>query len=494
MIELISLASISVIIVGFLVYKNNKLQKEYKISQENLQQSELHIATLVERTATLKELHDKYSQLEDEYKKQTSYISTLKEENSKYKTSLDAKENRMAEILKEVTEFKVAFETLQSNSTKDKELISQLQTQLSEQKNAMDERVKDLKENEEKLKEQFKNLANEILDNNSKKFSEQNTQNLSLILNPMKQQLQDFKKKVEDVYDKEAKDRSLLSHELKTLKELNQKMSQDAQNLTTALKGENKTQGSWGEMVLEKVLESSGLRLGEEYIRETTLKNDDGEKYRPDVIVNLPNDRQVIIDAKTSLTNYEQYVSSVDEIEKMNYLTLHIKSINTHIDSLSNKRYEELKGVNTLDFIFMFIPIESALMLAMESDKGLFDKAFKKKIVLVSPTTLLVALKAVENSWRYEKQAQSTTEVIRLAEKLYSKVRTFVEDFEKVGKNLTQAQKSYDDAYKKLSSGKDNIVRQIEVFKEKSSISPSKQISQDIVDSAMVDQIENMEE
>jgi DNA recombination protein RmuC len=492
LVELISLGGVSVVVVGFLLYKITKLQKEYKLSENNLQQSELRIATLMERTATLEQLHTKYSQLEDEYKEQNKYISTLKEENSQYKTSLNNKESRVVEIIEEFSNLKTVFETLQLNSTKDKELISQLQTQLSEQKNAMDEKVRDLKENEEKLKTQFTNLANEILDTNSKKFSEQNTQNLSLILNPMKQQLQDFKKKVEDVYDKEAKDRSLLSHELKTLKELNQKMSQDAQNLTTALKGENKTQGSWGEMVLEKVLESSGLRLGEEYTREITLKNDDGEKYRPDVIVNLPANRQVIIDAKTSLTNYEQYVSSTDEIEKMNYLTLHIKSINTHIDSLSNKRYEELKGVNTLDFIFMFIPIESALMLAMETDKGLFDKAFKKKIVLVSPTTLLVALKAVENSWRYEKQAQSTTEVIRLAEKLYSKVRTFVEDFEKVGKNLTQAQKSYDEAYKKLSSGKDNIVRQIEVFKDKSNISPSKQISQDIVDSAMVDMIEEV--
>jgi len=494
LVELISLGAGSVVIIGFLIYRNVKIQKEYKLSQENLQYSELQIATLVERTATLEQLNNKYLQLEQEYKEQAGYVTTLKEENSQYKASLNAKETRAAEIIAEVSSFKTAFENLQSNSTKDKELISQLQTQLSEQKNAMDERVKDLKENEEKLKEQFKNLANEILDNNSKKFSEQNTQNLSLILNPMKQQLQDFKKKVEDVYDKEAKDRSLLSHELKTLKELNLKMSQDAQNLTTALKGENKTQGSWGEMVLEKVLESSGLRLNEEYIRETTLKNDDGEKYRPDVIVNLPANRQVIIDAKTSLTNYEQYTSTQDVIEKKGYLNLHIKSINTHIDSLSNKNYEELRGVNTLDFIFMFIPIESALMLAMESDKGLFDKAFKKKIVLVSPTTLLVALKAVENSWRYEKQAQSTTEVIRLAEKLYNKVRTFVEDFEKVGKNLSQAQKSYDDAYKKLSSGKDNIVRQIEVFKEKSSINPSKQISQDIVDSAMVDQIESIEE
>ncbi len=203
--------------------------------------------------------------------------------------------------------------------------------------------------------------------------------------------------------------------------------------------------------------------------------------------MNLPNDRQVIIDAKTSLTAYEQYVSNEDEKEKQIYLKAHILSINTHIDTLSEKRYENLKGINTLDFIFMFIPIESALMIGLENDKELFDKAFKKKIVLVSPTTLLVALKAVENSWRYEKQAQNTTEVIRLAEKLHAKVRGFVEDFEKVGKTLGMAQKVYDDAFGKLSRGKDNIVRQIEIFKDKSNISPTKLISQEIVDRAMIE-------
>ena len=381
----------------------------------------------------------------------------------------------------------------QLKSVKDKELISQLQTKLNEQNKAMDEKLTILQNNENKLKIEFKNLASEILDNNSKKFSEQNSENLSLILNPMKQQINEFKKKVEDVYDKESRDRSILSAELKTLKELNNKISQDAINLTNALKGQNKTQGIWGEMVLEKVLESSGLRKGEEYLREEFLTSVEGKGYRPDVIVNLPNNRQVIIDAKTSLTSYEQYASNNEE-DKNRYLKTHLISINNHLNELSNKKYEKLNGVNTLDFIFMFIPIESALMLALENDKELFDKAFKKKIVLVSPTTLLVALKAVENSWRYEKQAQSTTEVIRLAEKLYSKVRTFVEDFEKVGKHLNMAQKSYDDAHNKLTSGRDNIVRQIEVFKEKSNINPTKQIPQELVDSAMTNVSNNEEE
>ncbi len=465
--EIISLVSVIIIIfcaLSLFQYKKNQTQKEQiEVLENNLksiqslnQHHEIELAKFTERVKNLSKLESEILKIKEECtikeskqqqilgQKQEELI-TLKEENSRYKTSLE------------------------------------------EQTKAMHARLNDFKANEEKLKEQFKNLATEILDSNSKKFSEQNQESLGHILNPMKQQLSDFKKKVEDVYDKEAKDRSALQNELKTLQELNQKMSIEAHNLTTALKGQNKTQGSWGEMVLERVLESSGLRKGEEYIREESLQNDEGTKYRPDVIVNLPNDRQVIIDAKTSLTSYEQYVSSEDDNEKQIYLALHIKSINSHIDLLASKRYEELKGVNTLDFIFMFIPIESALMLALENDKGLFDKAFKKKIVLVSPTTLLVALKAVENSWRYEKQAQSTTEVIRLAEKLYGKVRGFVEDFEKVGKSLGLAQKTYDDAYGKFSKGKDNIVRQIEIFKEKSSINPTKQISQEIVDSAMID-------
>jgi DNA recombination protein RmuC len=335
------------------------------------------------------------------------------------------------------------------------------------------------------LKNEFKNLATDILDNNSKKFTEQNKENIGFILNPMKQQLNDFKKKVEDVYDKESKDRSALQQELKSLKELNQKISTDAINLTNALKGENKTQGIWGEMILEKVLENSGLREGMEYIREESLQNNDGKRYRPDVIVNLPENRHIIIDAKTSLTAYEQYISSIESEDQKRFLNNHSISINQHINELSDKKYEELKGINSLDFIFMFVPIESALMLALENDKSLFDKAFKKKIVLVSPTTLLVALKAIENSWKYEKQAQNTTEVIRLAEKLYGKVKSFVDDFDKVGKNILLAQKSYDEAYGKLSQGRDNIIRQIEVFKNKSSINPSKKLSQDMIDVAM---------
>ncbi len=378
-------------------------------------------------------------------------------------------------------------ERLQEQASEDKSEISRLQTAMKAQEDATRQRLRDFEQNEKRLTQQFENIASKIMDSNSRKFSEQNKQSLDHLLTPMKEQLSAFKQKVEDVYDKEAKDRSMLQQELRGLKELNQKISTDAINLTNALKGQNKTQGSWGEMVLERVLERSGLRAGEEYVREQQLQNEQGKRYRPDVIVNLPNDRQVVIDAKTSLSAYEQYVAAEQKEQKSSYLQSHIISIKNHIDALAQKSYEQLRGINTLDFIFMFIPVESALMAALEQDGQLFDYAFKKKIVLVSPTTLLVALRAVENSWRYEKQAQNSAEVVRLAEKLYGKVRGFVEDYEKIGTHLERAQASYDDAHKKLSSGRDNIIRQVEVFKEKSGIDPAKQISKDMADSAMVE-------
>ena len=341
----------------------------------------------------------------------------------------------------------------------------------------------------EDLKKEFKNLANEILDDNSKKFSLQNKESMENLLNPVKIQINEFKKKVEDVYDKESRDRTALQHELKSLKELNQKISTDAINLTNALKGESKTQGSWGEMILEKVLESSGLRLGEEYIKEEYLKHEDSNKgYRPDVIVKLPENRDIIIDAKTSLTAYESYVSAIQEDEKLSFLNAHMVSINNHINGLANKKYEDLKGVNSLDFVFMFIPIESALMLALENERDLFDKAFKKKIVLVSPTTLLVALKAVENSWRYEKQAKSINDVYDRATKLYEKLEGFTSTLENVGKHISKASEEYNKAYNQFTSGAGNVIRQTQMLKDVSNIKPKKELSAQLIEKSLLEQ------
>ncbi|MCV6606891.1 MAG: DNA recombination protein RmuC [Campylobacterales bacterium] len=369
-------------------------------------------------------------------------------------------------------------EELKSNQA----YISELQTKLHEQKNNMEEKLLDLKANEEKLKQEFTNLANEILEKSSKKLHEENQKGLGQILTPVKTQIEDFKKKVEDVYDKESKDRSALQNELKNLKDLNLKISTDALNLTNALKGQNKQQGIWGEMVLEKVLESSGLREGHEYQREVSLKSDEERSFRPDVVVNLPDERHIIIDAKTSLTAYNEYVSAENEEEKESHIKSHLLSIKEHIRSLADKKYENLQNVNSLDFIFMFVPIEGALMLALESDVNLYDFAFKQKIILVSPTTLLVALRAVENTWRYEKQAQSIADVAKRAEELYGKFVGFITDLEKVGDSLKKANDSYNDSFKKLSEGRGNLVGQVEKLKEVSNIKPKKEIPKKLLE------------
>ena len=415
--------------------------------------------------------------------------TALSEQKIRYDDLQVFSTKRVDELNQTIQKLSTDKNELQNKIAQDNSLISELQTKLDEQQNAMNEKIKLLNDNEIKLKEQFKNLATEIFDNNSKKFSEQNSQSLGLILNPMKQQLTEFKKKVEDVYDKESRDRSALQNELKNLKELNQKMSKEAQNLTKALKGESKTQGNWGEMVLEKVLENSGLREGHEFKREVNLKDDENKTFRPDVVVYLPDHRQIIIDAKTSLNAYNQYISHDDE-DKGLWLKNHIKSVKEHIKGLAEKKYEDLKNINSLDFIFMFIPIEGALMLALEHDVNLYDEAFKQKIILVSPTTLLVALRAVENTWRYERQAQNITEVYKRAEELYKKFTGFVEDLKKVGKGLDVANESYNNAFKKLSEGSGNLIRQVTMLKKVSNIRPKKELDEALVDDAMTNALQ----
>ena len=447
---------------------NNSIQNEANIKITSLQNLNENIKKTYEDKIIEKEKSFE-SLMQQNKLSQDEILNTYKKQILNLQNSLDEKNNDL--------------KNLQENINEDKSLISKLKTQLEEQNISMNDKIDLLKNQEEKLKQDFENLANKIFDDNNKKFTQQNKQNMDLILTPMKQQISEFKKKVEDVYNSDVKDRSELKNELKTLKELNVQISTDAINLTNALKGQSKQQGIWGEMVLEKVLESSGLRLGIEYEREKFLSNDDGKSYRPDVIVNLPENRNIIIDAKTSLVAYEQYSSLTNEDEKKQAINNHLISINKHISDLSSKKYEELNGVNTLDFIFMFVPIESALMLAMQNDTQLFDKAFKQKIVLVSPTTLLVALKAIESSWRYEKQAKNISEVYDRALKLYEKLEGFVSTLEGVGKAIKNANKSYDKAFAQFSTGSGNVLRQVEMLKDVSSIKPKKLINQDLLES-----------
>jgi len=344
--------------------------------------------------------------------------------------------------------------------------IRESAVEVREQKKQNIEKIQMIQEHRGELKEEFSLLAAKIFERNSKDFSKMSQENLSAIIKPMESQINEFKKEINTLYNTESKDRAMLKQEIISLKELNQQISQDAINLTNALKGGNKQQGVWGEMILEKVLESSGLRKGIEYTREVALKNEDGKSYRPDVLVHLPDKRDLIIDAKTSLNAYEKFISAEHSKTKELYLSEHIKSIRNHIRDLSSKNYEQLLGINSLDFIFMFVPIEGALALALENDPALYDDAFKKQILLVGPTTLLIGLRAIENVWKYEKQNQNAKEIANRAGALYDKFVNFSDDMVKISKQFDTLQGTFETAKKRLSGGKGNIVKQVEQLKE----------------------------
>ncbi|PHS58734.1 MAG: DNA recombination protein RmuC [Sulfurimonas sp.] len=360
-------------------------------------------------------------------------------------------------------------------------MIQKSESELLQEKKSNQDKLNMLEKNKEQMKLEFKDLADKILQTNSEKFSMQNQENLNKMINPIKEQFTAFKKQIDDVYVQEAKDRSTLQAEIKSIKEINHQMSADAKKLTNALKGESKTQGIWGEMILERVLENSGLREGEEYEREVSLEHEsDGSRYRPDVIVHLPDSREIIIDAKTSLTAYERYASENEENLKENFAKEHLNSIKKHIKELSQKDYTNLKGIKSLDFIFMFVPVESALLMALEYDSSLFDWAFKQNVILVGPTTLMVSLRAVENTWKYEHQQRNALEIAKRAGLLYDKFVGFVESVEKLGKQLGTAQKTYDDAYSKLHTGAGSVTSQFQKL-EKLGAAASKKLPEHIL-------------
>jgi len=424
-----------------------------------------------EKEELIGELNEELESLRERNLQLLSQNESLKAKLAEYEKIIEEK-NRKAEF------YDNEMEKLRDENSALAVEKRELETKLREMEKSFNEKLDILKKSEERLKESFENLANEILERTNEKMTKMSKESIFQILNPLQSQMKDFKEKIETLSRDEAEKISALQNELKNLKELSHKLSSDAENLTKALKGESKTQGNWGELVLERVLELSGLEKGREYEREVSLNDENDKRYRPDVIVHLPNSRDVIIDAKTSLNAYQEYIKTQDE----KYIKAHIRALKNHIDSLAEKKYEKLKGVNSLDFIFMFVPVENALLLALENESNLFEYAFKKRVVLVSPSTLLVSLRAIESSWRFEKQAKNIEEVVKAAENLYDKVRGFTEDFEKIGKNLDNAQKSYLSAKNRLVSGKGNVIRQIEILKEKANIQPKKEISKEFTD------------
>ncbi|HEX5670407.1 MAG TPA: DNA recombination protein RmuC [Sulfuricurvum sp.] len=358
-----------------------------------------------------------------------------------------------------------------------------LHTRHEESARGFEEKIRLLDEAKVQMKAQFEHLATQIFEQKAKTFDEAHTKGLDLLLKPFREQITNFSKQSEDRFLHDAKERQSIKDEIIRLKSLNERLSEDAINLTNALKGENKTQGNWGEIVLERILEESGLREGHEYDIQNTLEGEEGKKYRPDVIVHLPQNKDIIIDSKVSLVAYEAFVRATDDESKAHALKQHLVSIHGHIKGLGQKRYEQLSGVKTLDFVLLFMPIEGAFLLALEQDNTFFKTAYEQNIVVVSPSTLLVTLRTIEHIWRSEYQERNAKEIAASAEALYEKLVAFVEDMEKIGDSIARTQKSYEGAMNKLSTGKGNLIRRAESMR-KLGLKPKKSLPESLMDNA----------
>ena len=344
--------------------------------------------------------------------------------------------------------------------------LTRIRTQLSEAEKGFREKEALFKDARDSLKQEFQLLANQIFERQGERFESLSSKQLGNVLSPFREQITDFKRRVEEVYTTDAKDRASLLAEVRNLQRASERVNREAEHLTRALKGDTRVQGSWGELVLERVLEDSGLRRDHEYVVQTSFRNDEGSLKRPDVVIRLPGQKDVVVDAKVSLAAYQAALAADDDAKRDAAVTRHVHSLRNHVRNLSAQSYERLQGVRSLDFVLLFVPVEAAFTMAMERDAALFTEAFERRLVIVSPTTLMMTLRIIDNVWRYEKQSRNAQEIARRAGALYDKVRVILEDMDQLGRSLGTASKSFDSAYERLVSGRGNLVRQVEQIRE----------------------------
>lgn len=395
----------------------------------------------------------------EEANKLNSEINLLKVEAGKSTERIKLIEADKLSLQSDLKSEREKSEKLNSENSSLKSDFTNLQTKLAEQKGEV-EKLQD------KFTTEFENLANKIFEEKGNKFSEQNKEKLSEILNPLKEKISDFERKVDETNKENIKGNASLKEQLQSLKEMNQQITQEAKNLTTALKGQSKTQGNWGEFILESILEKSGLVKGREYVVQESITAESGRRFQPDVIINLPENKSIIIDSKVSLIGYEKFISEEDEHQKQLGLREHINSIRAHIKNLSGKNYQNLYQIESLDFVLMFMPIEPAFAYAVQNDPSIFTDAFEQNIVIVSPSTLLATLRTISSIWRQENQNKNAMEIARQAGTLYDKFVNFYNDLLDVGKRLDSAKDSYENAMKKIHDGRGNLISGVEKMKQ----------------------------
>ncbi|WP_165840765.1 DNA recombination protein RmuC [Pseudomonas sp. SDI] len=360
-----------------------------------------------------------------------------------------------------------------------------LSAELREQQDSHAQRLADLQGSRDELRAQFAEMATKIFDAREQRFAQASQQHLGQLLDPLKERIQAFEKRVEDSYQQEARERFSLAKELERLQQLNLRLSDEANNLTQALKGQ-KTQGNWGELILERVLEQAGLEKGREYQTQVSLKSADGERYQPDVLIMLPGDKQVVVDSKVSLTAYQHYIGAADSDIAQAALKQHVQSLRNHVKGLSGKDYNRLEGLHSLDFVLLFIPIEAAFSAALQAEPNLFQEAFDRQIVIVSPTTLLATLRVIDSLWKQERQSQNAREIAERAGWLYDKFVLFIQDLDELGSRLQQVDKAYAAARNKLCEGRGNLISRSEQLKLLGARA-SKSLPADLLERAMSD-------
>ena len=441
------------------------LQKQAMLWRDQLDVAGDERAQLAERADRVPKLVVNLEVANQEISTLKQSIADIREKVGRVNSTIDSQVGHVVQLQQE----RVTLIERSDLLTRDVNLlnmrVSELTMALEAERKQSQEKLQLLIDAREQLSNQFRSLAGEILEDKSKRFAEQNQTNIGALLGPLKTQIHEFKAKVEDIHLKDTEQQATLKAELNQLKDLNRQITEEAHGLATALKGQSKMQGNWGEMVLENILDRSGLRSGKEYRREVSFNTETG-RSRPDVIIYLPQVKHLVIDSKVSLNAYTRYVNAEGEIERQLALKEHVAAISSRIKELSDRNYFELPGLNSPEMVFMFIPIESAFVEALRADETLFQKAIEQNVLVATPTTLLTSLNIVRQLWRFEEQNAHTAELAERAAKVYKKLSTFLSSMEGVGKQLDKAKESFNTAMMQLYSGKDNLIKQANDFKK----------------------------